>query len=46
MLLKQIEKCFVKNKDIQDVFDGPVEEYFNNNYLVFFSCEIHNEDMV
>ncbi|XP_022167049.1 uncharacterized protein LOC111031433 [Myzus persicae] len=46
MLLKLIEKCFVKHKDSQNVFDDTVEEFFNNNYLVPFPCAIHKEDMV
>lgn len=46
MLLKQIDKCFVKHKDSQNAFDDTVEEFFNNNYLVSFPCAIHKEDMV
>jgi len=44
--LKQIEKCFVKHKDSQNIFDDTVDEFFNNNYLVPFPCAIHKEDMV
>lgn len=46
LLLKQIEMCFVKHADSQNAFDNTIEQFFNDNYIVLFPCNIHKEKIV
>lgn len=46
ILLRQIEKSFLKHCNSQNVFEDTIEDFFNDNYLIPFPCDEHKVEMV
>uniref|UniRef100_A0A2S2NM34 Uncharacterized protein n=1 Tax=Schizaphis graminum TaxID=13262 RepID=A0A2S2NM34_SCHGA len=46
ILLKQIEKSFLKHCNSQNVFEDTIEDFFNDNHIIPFPCNVHKGEMV